>query len=415
MRFKKIIIIFSLVTFLFLPFSGSKRVEALPIALAPPILQALGELAVVLGCVALTSDTLLDMGERIVTTVSNAGDDIKNYLVDGGIKLSAKLLNYIASSAKEFPTSDIITYTDVGEIDFPFSISGVSDSYFLSCKFKDVSDVRINLFHNDSNIAHFDIKVPDDGIVNFNVPTSVAVFYYIAAFDSSGNLLGKMATDVNRLTNLRLVSSESASIGTTIPYSPDVTKDYDDDNLITTFPGVMGGTHTGVWELPTDTQYDISTSFPLTQESLKDKVNEIPLDGATDGTVDGTVDGTIDGTVDGTTDGILDNIFDFLKSLIVPESYNSIDFSPLYFSFSDKFPFSIPFDVINLIKEFEAEKKEPVFFIDMSSFSTSHARGEVGFTLDFTTFEDLFEIARFFILISFIFFIVIKTRDIVKG
>lgn len=113
---------------------------------------------------------------------------------------------------------------------------------------------------------------------------------------------------------------------------------------------------------------------------------------------------------------MVNGILDALKNLIMPKEMDSIDFSPLYFSFADKFPFCIPFDLIRMVKEFQAEEEKPIFKVDMSGFSSGKlAKGEVGFTIDLTKFDDLILIVKTLTLVSFIFGIAFKTRDIIKG
>ena len=94
-----------------------------------------------------------------------------------------------------------------------------------------------------------------------------------------------------------------------------------------------------------------------------------------------------------------------------------IDFSPILISLEEKFPFCIPFDLNRMMQDFKASKEDPVFFVDMSPFNSSGsvAKGSMGFEIDLTIFEKLFLIVRYFILVSFVGFIIIKTRDLIRG
>ena len=94
-----------------------------------------------------------------------------------------------------------------------------------------------------------------------------------------------------------------------------------------------------------------------------------------------------------------------------------IDLSPLFISLGEKFPFCIPFDLKRQIDNFQAEQKAPIFKVDMSAFDTSGKlmRDGAVLTLDLTIFEKLFLVVRYFILISFCIYLMIKTRDLIRG
>lgn len=145
----------------------------------------------------------------------------------------------------------------------------------------------------------------------------------------------------------------------------------------------------------------------------KDVSVSIPTDLTWDKVIDKTWDKTLEAESEktipdeGTGEGTKDDIFN-------PTIRKQLDFSPLYLSFATKFPFSIPFDLARIIGDFKANKQEPIFYIDMSSFDSTDSTS-AGFEIDFTKFTTLFDIVRTFILVSFIVFLAIKTRDIIKS
>lgn len=88
----------------------------------------------------------------------------------------------------------------------------------------------------------------------------------------------------------------------------------------------------------------------------------------------------------------------------------SLDFSPLYFSLSDKFPFCIPFDLINSIKGLTAKKEVP-------RWEVTFDKGLVGsgsFVIDMSKFQLLIDILRYFTLLSFVVTLIIKTKDLIS-
>lgn len=89
-----------------------------------------------------------------------------------------------------------------------------------------------------------------------------------------------------------------------------------------------------------------------------------------------------------------------------------LDFSPLYVSFAQKFPFCIPFDLVNSIRSFSVSRETPKFnvFFDETVFL-----GGGSFTIDFSKFSVIAAILRYFILLSFLVSLVKVTRDLIKG
>lgn len=234
-------------------------------------------------------------------------------------------------------------------------------------------------------------------------------------------------TDMRSLNNINEEVGE-ISIGNmvSIPYSNEKIKEnYNPTVINTRLPW-----NVGIDELKNGTQIgtigtnapvidrvingDITDDTPLVWDDVKDYVTDKVISGdiVTDEVIDDTVTGddtiTGDGTISGTITDTVDNIFN-------NETKSKLDFSPLYMSFSDKFPFCLPFDFSNIIKSFNATQKEPVFFVDMSGFSSQSGRSNLGFEIDLTKFDILFKVCRTFTLISFSVFLMLKTRDIIKG
>lgn len=101
---------------------------------------------------------------------------------------------------------------------------------------------------------------------------------------------------------------------------------------------------------------------------------------------------------------------DLKLDLEVPKEVN-IDFSPLYVSFADKFPFCIPFDIYESVKSFKTNPIPPTFTIPFSEAF----KGGTDIEIDFGIFKPLFSIVRYCFLVTFMFWLFTKTRDIIKG
>ena len=77
-----------------------------------------------------------------------------------------------------------------------------------------------------------------------------------------------------------------------------------------------------------------------------------------------------------------------------PSFGDSLDFSPMHLTnVTEKFPFSLPWDIGRLIQKFDVEPVAPVFEVPIISETI---------TLDLTEFSELASIIRFFVLIGFI-------------
>lgn len=78
----------------------------------------------------------------------------------------------------------------------------------------------------------------------------------------------------------------------------------------------------------------------------------------------------------------------------------------------DKFPFCIPFDLISLIKAFEAEPEAPLIEIPfvVPVFGSSD-----NIVIDFSKFEYIAVILRSLEVVGFVLFLILKTRDLIKG
>lgn len=78
----------------------------------------------------------------------------------------------------------------------------------------------------------------------------------------------------------------------------------------------------------------------------------------------------------------------------------------------DKFPFCIPFDLISLVRAFEAEPEAPYveipFVVPVIGISDN-------IVLDFSKFEYAAVVLRSLEVVGFVLFLLLKTRDLIKG
>lgn len=79
---------------------------------------------------------------------------------------------------------------------------------------------------------------------------------------------------------------------------------------------------------------------------------------------------------------------------------------------TDKFPFCVPFDLIDCVKVWNVPSKKPVFEVP---FQVQSLGINETIVIDLTVFDSVTSLLRFLILLSYIVFLVILTRTIVKG
>lgn len=123
------------------------------------------------------------------------------------------------------------------------------------------------------------------------------------------------------------------------------------------------------------------------------------------------------GSIDKPTDIPKDESKDVPKDEPIdkPKENEGVDFSPfltLGSGLKDVFPFCLPFDLIKNLHLLSAPPQAPHFDIDFKKAGL--AGGDI-VSIDFSQFELLAKIIRFFLTLGFIYFLIIKTRDMIRG
>ena len=251
--------------------------------------------------------------------------------------------------------------------------------------------VRINSYsRNDSSSPYaVSVMIDKDGGTRFlgNLATSIKVSLDI--WDSSN---GRYCLNINGM-------KYSAPIFTTsdyrysLPYSPS----YDSSNLKDKesydiyVPGsldsLVGGNlgyndvvHNGTLNPPYDLPIGGSVSIPVVSNPTIDVDDSISFP-----TVGDVPDVDVPDVDVPDQDTIVPSF---------PSFGDSLDFSPMYLTnVTEKFPFSLPWDIGRLIQKFDVEPVAPIFDVPIVSETI---------TIDLTEFSELASIVRFFVLIGFI-------------
>lgn len=184
-------------------------------------------------------------------------------------------------------------------------------------------------------------------------------------------------------------SATSTVVGNVNSYDWNKVKDKikeEDDSLTIGVPGNIGslvGENVDVFNPTYDLPVDGVVSIPVVQNP------SIALDGTT--TFPNVDTGNGEDVGGGTGD------------ITFPSFGDSLDFTPLEATgITEKFPFSLPWDIQRIIGIFDVEAKAPVFEFPIVSEKIE---------IDLTQFEECASIVRFFVLVSFIFsLIMISTK-----
>lgn len=221
-----------------------------------------------------------------------------------------------------------------------------------------------------------------------------------------------------------------AVVSTTVPIQvgsvsvpqPDLA--YPSDNTLVRMPDIPSvDTDTGEAVFPADAAFTkdaVAVPYPVDTEGVKvpDIPYDKPVDKSTGKTLDGTDTGTDtdnpskpgEGTDTGSNTSLLQKILDLLKNFFDSPSdfrLNMDGFRNL--AIADKFPFCIPFDLVDSIKQFAVTAKDFHFRIKLDThyFKVDHEVDLSDMVLPFAFF-------RYMVLVWFVWMLMLRTRDLVK-
>lgn len=259
----------------------------------------------------------------------------------------------------------------------------------------------------------------------YSEPSTSALEFYISVM-RDGNVIGRSSwyrflyipTDG---TPVKVNQSIPYTAGVALP-APDL-KYPGDDYLVKApdLPAVDTDTGTVTW--PQDavwTKDAVAAPYPVGGDGVK--VPDIPFDVPVDGTTGKALDdagsdtdnpgkpGEGEGTGTGATAGLIGSIIELLKNFFDSPSdfrLNLDGFKNLILP--DRFPFSIPFDMVKAVKLFAATAADFVFRIDLDTqyFSVHH-------TVDLTPYAVPIAFFRYACVFWFAWILISRTHDLIK-
>lgn len=235
------------------------------------------------------------------------------------------------------------------------------------------------------------------------------------------------SSDTVRLSSSFPVASEantvvvSAAAGTLVPVHGDDLV-YPSDNTLVKMPDIPSVSNTGTVTYPDSIAYTkdaVAVPYPVDTEGVK--VPDIPYDKVVDQSTGKTLDDTDTGTDtkpgEGTgtetgsgVSGLIGTIISLLKNFFDSPSDFKLDMDGFRnLAIADKFPFCIPFDMVDSVKQFAASAADYQFRIklDTQYFQIDH-------TVDLSAIALPLAFFRYIVVAWFIWVLMSRTHDLVK-
>lgn len=249
----------------------------------------------------------------------------------------------------------------------------------------------------------------------------VQLYRYFVSADDSSQTYGGVTNAFQLPDDWRNVVKFSASpfVDVAVP-TPDLK--YPSDDYLVKMPDIPSvDTATGDVTYPNDTAYTkdaVAVPYPVDTEGVK--VPDIPYDKVVDQSTGKSLDDTGtdtenpskpgEGTDTGSNTGLLQKILDLLKNFFDSPSdfrLNMDGFRNL--AIKDKFPFCIPFDMVDSVKQFAADAADYQFRVklDTQYFKVDHV-------VDLTPLAVPLAFFRYLVVAWFAWVLMSRTHDLMK-
>ena len=198
---------------------------------------------------------------------------------------------------------------------------------------------------------------------------------------------------------------------------------YPSDNTLVRMPDIPSvDTATGTVTFPSDAAYTkdaVAVPYPVDTEGVK--VPDIPYDKVVDQSTGKTLDDADTGTdtkpgegsgteIGSGVSGLIGTIIGLLKNFFDSPSDFKLDMDGFRnLAIADKFPFCIPFDMVDSVKQFAATAADYQFRIkfDTQYFSVDH-------TVDLTPIAVPLAFFRYIVCVWFVWVLMSRTHDLMK-
>ena len=442
-----LLIVLVLWCFFMVPRAGAVALEATTIAYGGLLV---GTILVGAGVVFSSHGDMVKVGNAMYKTLVNGSSaigktisSISAWAVEHGTSLAKGALRVGKDLYQSIVDVFNAAYSGGKFVDFVASFVFTSDNFDEISNYLDNHSVESLYLSNgyslvwvghDDNYCYLNIYKPDGslwvsdkvGIAGHNLRFMTMSITRAYDFPVNGVVYG-----VNSLGRSYPIgttgSSVSLSLGSVIRVGsavsiPQPDLKYPSDDYLVRMPDIPSvDTTTGDVTYPNDTAYTkdaVAVPYPVDAEGVK--VPDIPYDKVVDQSTGKALDDTGtdtdnpskpgEGTDTGSNTSLLQKILDLLKNFFDSPSdfrLNMDGFRNL--AIADKFPFCIPFDLVDSIKQFAVTAKDFHFRIKLDThyFKIDHEVDLSDMVLPFAFF-------RYMVLVWFVWMLMLRTRDLVK-
>ena len=266
------------------------------------------------------------------------------------------------------------------------------------------------------NLSNYGGVTPVDYYFVGGAISSSYMYFYVYVVDSAGEEWSGSDGDLSLPFTLSFPGCPVANV-----LAPDLA--YPSDNTLVRMPDIPSvDTDTGEAVFPSDSAYTkdaVSVPYPTDADGVK--VPDIPYDKVVDRSTGKTLDDTDTGTDtdkpsrpgEGTgteTGGLLGQIVALLKNFFDSPSDFKLDMDGFRnLAIKDKFPFCIPFDMVDSVKQFAADAADYQFRVklDTQYFKVDHV-------VDLTPLAVPLAFFRYLVVAWFAWVLMSRTHDLMK-
>lgn len=447
-----LLIVLMLWCFFMVPRAGAVALEATTIAYGGLLV---GTILVGAGVVFSSHGDMVKVGNAMYKTLVNGSSaigktisSISAWAVEHGTSLAKGALRVGKDMYQAIVDAFNASYSS-GKFSYPVDVTSINRSnadafcasfnalHLKNASFTDSDGVKHTLICSKESDGYY-VKHYVDGVIRNSTGglSGIADYaIYLHYFNSSHDVEMRLAfLDSDAWSNygywtdvFDVPASGSVSSGAAVSVNKDLVVGgsdlaYPSDDYLVKMPDIPSvDTGTGEVTYPDSIAYTkdaVAVPYPVDTEGVK--VPDIPYDKVVDQSTGKALDDTGtdtdnpskpgEGTGTGSNTSLLQKILDLLKNFFDSPSdfrLNMDGFRNL--AIADKFPFCIPFDLVDSIKQFAVTAKDFHFRIKLDThyFKVDHEVDLSDMVLPFAFF-------RYMVLVWFVWMLMLRTRDLVK-
>lgn len=346
------------------------------------------------GKIGFTSDTLFNL------FYPNGTNSVTYYLPSGQLKIFA------VASKSDFPSVPAINNVTSSVNSGWYAINSDGFGFYLLGYNSTASDVYDSYYspyrYTEPDVSY--LRCSKQGFSVLNLNSSISQFAAAFYMDSLQNVYELKFTN----NSYRFVNVQNGTFYNDLSFP-------DRGAAKTWFRRSLGFAVSGDTDVP-------AYSPPVTDNGItfdydtSVSAQSANVSGAVDGAISTVIPGTAAdlGTLADTPGAVLNPSVAQTIVAVYPSDVPQIDKSPNLWL--QKFPFCVPFDLARIVSDLQAPSEAPeLSFIILPENFFELGNEAYYVDIDFSMFSQFIAILRFFISLGFVLFLIILTRDIIKG